>query len=235
MTTLSQIIDDLIAETMRPDMKRQMVGFANQTIRELHFEKNSGMAIGFKSNLVETYLTADNDDGFGYDIPRPQLFQRVEAVWFDSIGRYVRESNPASSMLSDLDSRFSWYRSGHRLVFNGYGGVGSGIRLAYFEYPRRLEFYDQASRPVKWDTTEDIFVYKVEYDGTPELREKALWLSTNWLIYRWQDYVMQGVKAKVYARLQQMDRARLAYAAFKEMVPHIISAETYETQTVFMR
>lgn len=224
--TLSQMIDSLVMETLKPDLWQTMESYANQVVRELH-QTREGNAIGFKSNRIEAVVGVDTDGLFVWEIPRWHRFQFMEAVWYDSIQDYVDESAPGGRLLRDRETRY-WYRSGDTLVFNGHHGMGDVIRLSYFEYPRTLSYYKKALRPASFDTGLDAFTYLPEFNVDAATRKDALDRTTNWLLMRHSELVLQGIRAKLYARLRDESRARVAYAGFKELQPGLVSTEEYQ-------
>src|SRR6478735_8331283 len=98
MTTFSQLVDEMIVETRRPDLKTEIATYLNQTIREVHFEPSRGNVVHYGENRKETQLTANVDSGYIWDIPNPSTFQGIEAVRFPSqmLGRaeYAPEARP---------------------------------------------------------------------------------------------------------------------------------------------
>ncbi len=236
MSTLSQVVDEVAIESARPDLLVNITSYVNLTIRELHIDPRSGNAIGFADNIVEMQLTANLETGFVYELPQPELFQFLEACWYRRGGKMAVQKSPSTvhQFESDSTSKAYYYRTGPALAFSGYGGNNQLIDLAISQYPRGLRYYKIAERPVRWDPDTDMFVYLPLYDTTPEQREKAQWLSTNWIIRRHKELVKQGTLAKLYTRLKDVDRARLAYSLYEQLRPGFVSAESYERGTYYM-
>ena len=80
MTTFSQLVDAIVQETRRPDMKADVIRYANQTIRELHTDPETNKILFFADNFRQLLLTADVEDGFGWEIPNPATFQKLHVV-----------------------------------------------------------------------------------------------------------------------------------------------------------
>ena len=59
MTTFSQLVDSVVEDTRRPDLRTTIGQYVNQQIRELHIGPN-GAAMKYNDNLVEIELTADD-------------------------------------------------------------------------------------------------------------------------------------------------------------------------------
>lgn len=227
MTTFSQLVDEIVREVGRPDLRGEVGTYLNQTIREMHFEPERGKAFDYRDNLRELQLTADVDTGFGWDIPDSGTFQRVLAVRYDSIyavdskTQYAEELEPGPGLAGR--TRF-WYRAGQRINFAGYGSIGSKISIAWFEYPRRLKYFQPNGRPAQYDS--DLgWTYAPEFD-TPELRPAAQAFVTNWLLMRWVDVVSEGVRAKIYKRVADEQRARTSYSMYKTLCNGVYTAET---------
>lgn len=228
MTTFSQLVDSVVIESRRPDMKKSIESYVNQTIRELHIMPNSGAALLYKSNMIELEITADVETGFIWNFPRPQSYQAIQTVFYTGPQKHAIERLPSTihMFLGEVDGRYYYYRTGDGLAMSGYGGVGGGIKIAYFEFPRRLTYYAVADRPVQWDAETETWVYK---DGIVTEAEKlaALQKCTNWMLFRWEDIVKQGAIAKVFTALANYDRARLAYSLYESLRPGLVSAEQY--------
>lgn len=237
MTTFSQIVDSLIAESRRPDLKADIVTYVNQTIRELHLKDDSSTIL-YSDNLIELLLTPTDgnivDNRFVWDIPAPQGFQHVEAVYYPLVGEYARKRKPSSIFLHE-DDPYVWYRTGPALAFSGFGGSGAEILLAYFQFPRRLTYFSTATRPAVWNEANESFAYLPAYDIDPTTRANARNQSTNWILDRWEDVVMQGTRAKLYAKLADDVRMRQAYSAFEKWKASMIAAETYDSAPLFAR
>lgn len=234
MTTLSQIVNEIVSEILRPDMIPQLTTFVNLTIRELHTDPKSGLAIGFAENLTEVQLTASQDTGYVYEIPNPELLQFVEAVWFRRGGRLaeLRKPSTINQYMASAVLPAAYYRTGPAIAFAGYGGTGGIIDVALSYYPRGLKYYPSGA-PAVWNEDTESWNYAPAYDSTPELQAQARRLCTNWIMARHKELVKQGAIAKFYARAKDTDRARLAYSLYEQIRPGFVSAESYERGTIY--
>jgi hypothetical protein len=228
MTTFSQLVDELVTEIRRPDMRVEIATYLNQTIREMHFDPTSGAAAQFKDNLLEDQAVATVENGYVWDLPNPALFQQIAAVRFDSIfvndesSVYIRERTPGPGLSGQC--RF-WYRTGPGITFHGYGGVGGIITIAWFEFPRALKYYPAANRPASWDI--DLgWSYDPAFDTTDELRASARFFTTNWMLERWSVIVAEGLRAKVYKRISDTERARTAFSAYTTLRKGVYTSES---------
>lgn len=228
--TFSQLVDAMVQEHNAPDLKSTIISFVNQTIREVHSAKPGNTPILYGANLQEDTLTADADVGFTWDIPNPQNFQKLAAVRYDAFGSgrdaYAKERVPSRMYLESRHDKI-YYRTGMSFAFAGYGGTGSTISLAWHEAPRRLTYYAVADRPAVWNDVTQAFTYKDSYAGTDNLKAEARVLSTNWLLDRWEELIMQGVRTKIYAKRGDQLRGTLAYSSFESMRPDLVAAESW--------
>lgn len=231
MTTFSQLVDDLVVETRRPDLRSEIATYLNQTIREVHFEPSRGNVVFYGANRLETQIIASSENGEIWDIPNPATFQGIETVRFASnyLGRmeYAREVNPGPGIAS---TPFYWYRSGPSVVFGGtqgYGGVGGIIQMSWFEYPRALKYKLAAEREASYDI-ELGWTYHPDYEGTPELMALAESRVSNWLLLRWADVLREGLRAKIYKRLSDDVRQRTSYSLYMQLRQGLYTSEIAE-------
>lgn len=228
MTTLSQLVDEIVEETRRPALRQQISTFVNEVIQELHLHPDHAAAVKFDENLVEALLTATESTGYFYTLPQPRLFQDVEAVWYQTLGLAARRLKPSTvhKFRNRPDGDSYYYRSGPTICFNGYGGTGAQIQLAYYQKPRRLKYYAAGDRPCSWDEETESYSYATAYDSTSELQAQAEELCSNWILMRWKEVVKQGVVAKLFTRAGDLDRAKLAYSSYRTNWPILIATES---------
>lgn len=237
MYTHSQLVDELVAELMRPDLQAASSNYLNQTIRELHATTDSPpIPVGFVGNLGEDALTADADEGFSYALENPYRFQMIESVYYVQYGRYATERKPSSIRAFDgsVDgAEYGYYRSGNQIFFSNYGGDGAQILIAWFDHIQRQSYYEPGARPCEWDNDTESFTFNtvgsIDYNSTPALQQKALDLCTNWMIQRWADTLLQGVRSKIWARIADDVRGKTAYSAYQSLRPQLIQTETLTT------
>lgn len=231
MTTFSQLVDEMVLETKRPDIVADIATYLNQTIREVHFEPSRGNVVHYNENRREHQLTATVDNGEIWDIPNPASFQGIEAVRFASTGygrlEYAQEATPGPMLSS---KPFFWYRSGSAIVFGGtqgYGGIGSVIQISYFEYPSSLKYKLNAAREATYDI-ETGWSYAETYDDSDENRAIARARTSNWLLLRWADVLREGLRAKVYKRLSDEIRQRTSYSLYSQLRQGLYTSEVAE-------
>jgi hypothetical protein len=230
MTTYSQLVDDMVAETRRPDLVGDVCLYLDQTIRELHFIPASGNAVLYRDNLTEIQLTASADSGFAWDVPDSATFQAMLAVRYDDIldsfgyGFYPPEKTPGRGLTG---LKGFYYRAGTRYVFSGYGQMGSRISLAYYVYPRKLKYYAAGSRPAIYDSDMG-WTYADAFSGTPDLNQAAQAYTTNWMLMRWDTVIREGLRAKIYKRLSDGDRAKLCYSLYSNLRQGLYTSESID-------
>lgn len=218
-------------------MRSTIAGFVNQTIRELHFDPSSGVAISYTRNLQELAITATVDDQQTWDFSNPQLFQRMEAVYYPQYGKYARQRSPstAHAFMGEVDADYYYYRAGSYLVFSCYGATGAEIDLAYFEYCRKLPYYTSALNPVHWDEIAQGYAYLPAYDVDDTTRLAARVLCTNWMLETHEELIKEGARAKLYVRLSDVDRAKLHYSLYQSLRPGMVSSESYDSVATYSR
>lgn len=227
MTTFSQLVDAMVAETKRSDLVSEITSYLNQTIREVHFTSDRNAALFYSENFREALLTANVESGFGWAIPKPTVFQKMQVVQYSTI--VDRQRNPVYAVettpgrhLSGIEVFF--YRAGGTFVFSGYGGNTSQIAIGYYEFPPSLLYKTPLQRPATYDP-ETGWTYAAGVN-TPELQLAAQELTTNWLLMRWKDVIAEGVRAKVYKRVADPDRARTSYSMFGSLRQGLWTSET---------
>ncbi len=218
MTTLSQVIDEIVEETGHQELRLAIPSWLHQTLRELHF--NDATPMKYPDNLFEDYVTADSDEGYLYPLVAPQQFQVMESVYYETRGIYAPPRSPAASMafLEQINGDVYHYRTGGYIALSGYGGTGATVKIAYYLIPPRLQDFKNASlRPAQWDEENQVWVYLPAYDVDATTRADALTKTTNWLLLRHKEVIMEGVRAKLYKRLNDPDRAKIAFSAYNSM------------------
>lgn len=231
MTTFSQMVDSLIAETSRPDMKDMIVQYVNQTIRELHTDTMTKLPVGFTSNMVEDEVAIDVDAGetFLWDIPNTHRFQMIESIYYPYVDEYVKEKRPSTAFLfaDQANSEYYWYRTGpSQIAMAGHGGQSDTVKLAWFNTLRRLIYYATSARPATWSDESETYTYGAAYVTTEE-RLEALDLSTNWMLERYEDLVLNGVRAKIWIRIGEEGRGKMAYSQYESNRPAMVATETF--------
>lgn len=223
MTTFSRLVDDMVLELLRPDLLQTIATYANQTIRDIHFRPGSQSPVMYDANRYEETLTVANEGTWLWSLPSATRFIDVEAVYHNDYGIYIEKRGPKIALLSsfDPDAGIYWYRSGAQLAFFGVGS-GQTMLMSYFMYPRTLGYKPSSSRVVTYDIDLDAYVL-IAGGGTPSAAE--LDAETHWVLQRHADTVKEGIRAKVWKRLGEIERTRLAFSAFESMRTAIWNSE----------
>lgn len=232
MTTFSQLVDEMTAEVLRPDLKRTgttldggyIASSINQTIRECHTGKG-GIIHRFGANRVEAEIIAPSDavNHYNWPIPNFNRFQAIEAAYYPLPNVYAKALSPGVVNISQrgpVEDLFYYYQSGQYMTYHGFGPAGSKILFSGFYYPRTLVYHvgkiDAVADPrwATYDLETDSWSYK---QGTGKTDEELQDLSTNWILMRWTDLIREGVRAKVYKRLGDETRQRTSYSSYESM------------------
>lgn len=232
MSTFSEIVDELATELVRPDFKVAITDYLNLTIRETHQKKSNSdvVPVLFESNRVEDTVIVASLPAI-WDIPNVARFQYFETAFFPATGYYahkraitrIREDGPNSQ-------EPYWYRAGSYIVFNGVR-VGEDVNLTYFQYPARLKYYaatNPQTRPAVYNFETDTYTYASAFDVNATTRENARNLVTNWLLLNHVEIMKQGVRAKVWARLGETDRAKMGFSLYESLRLGLIGSEINE-------
>lgn len=225
MTTFSQLVDDIVKELLRPDMKDTIATYTNQTIRDVHFRPNVNSPILYDANRYESEEPVLTDGTWLWSIPSNTRFQDVEAIFIEELGVYVKRKNPRVALEQSFepDANLYWYRSGPAIAIQGVV-AGWTAKFSYHMFPRTLGYKPTAganARLIQFDADAD--EYTLIAGGAPS--EAQLETETHWILQRWADSVKEGVRAKIWKRLGDMERTRMAYSAFESMRTSIWNTE----------
>lgn len=229
MSTFSQIVDELVLEHIRPDLRTSICSWLNETIREVHFDNRNGTngTILYDSNRVEDEFVPSVLPAL-WSIPAIARFQQLEAAFHKERGVYFHKKNPARVYERGFDNVDPyWYRSGPSLVFNGMN-VGDTAKLSWFEFPRRLNYYLVGARPATYDIETDSWTYIPAYDVSDATRQNAQDISSNWLLLRWAEVLKEGVRAKLFKRQGEETRAKMCFSQFESLKLGLVSSESYQ-------
>jgi hypothetical protein len=237
MTTFSQLVDRIAIEVVRPDMIGLLPQYLNQTIRDVHSNARTNMPVFFEDNRVEHELEIDSlieDTGaFVWVLPRPTQLQQVEAIYYVDSRVYATKVTPQSSFARndvDVNQRFQWYRVANSLVMTGAGCVGSKVKISLFQYPRSLAYFRPSERTFTYDEVNDMYLVR---DGVDPIAAHDS--NTNWLLERYAETLAEGVRAKIYKRMADEGRARMAYSQFESARLSLQLSESSDHGVTFRR
>lgn len=232
MSTFSEVVDELAVELVRPDFKIAITDYLNLTIRELHQKKmNADVApVLYDSNRVEDAVTVTSLPAI-WDIPNIARFQYFETAYYPTRGIYAHKKHVIRTRENGYDPVDPyWYRAGGYIAFNGVA-IGEDINLSYFQYPARLKYYPVATpqvRPAVYNFETNTYTYATTYDIDATTRGNARDLVTNWLLLNHVEVLKQGVRAKVWARLGETDRAKMGFSLYESLRLGLIGSEINE-------
>jgi hypothetical protein len=216
VTTFSQLIDDVLAETSRLDLRQNAISYLRQTIRECHLDPERNTAIFMWPNYAEAQVTADVESAFSWQIPDTTRFQGLQMVRYDSVYEDGEQTYALPVTPSMPSTARAYQLAGDRVIFRKYGGINGVISLAYYQFPVALKYYASADRPASWD--EEVgYTYHADYDDDDDTKEAARLLTTNWLLERWPMVLEEGLRAKIYKRLSDTERARTSYSLYMSL------------------
>lgn len=230
MTTFSQLVDSMVSETKRPDLVSEISSYLNQTIRECHQHPETNAIQFYADNARETRLTATSLSGFTWDIPNRGRFQKMKIVKYSSI--YDRLGNdvfaePTTPGRHLQDKEYYYYQVGKTFVFSGYGGLNAQIDLFWYEFPRSLPYLAPAARPMQFNELgEKIYSPDWLTDSTEEAADEV---TTNWLLESWTEVIKEGVRAKLYKRVSDTERARTSYSLYAQGRIGLVTSEIAHT------
>lgn len=229
MFTFSQMVDEIVSEVKRPDLTSEISRYVNQTIRECHFSTDHQAAVFYRDNFNEALLTATVEEGFSWTLPNPTTFQKMAGVkypaQFDGYGDPIWPDSTTPGRHLNGKINF-YYQVGNEFVFSGYGGLGGLIAVGYFAFPSSLKYYTEATRPASYDV-ETGWSYN-DAIVTDEDKEAARLVVTNWLLMRWSDIVSEGVRAKLFKRVSDTERARNCYSLYGQLRQGLMTSEVAE-------
>jgi hypothetical protein len=229
MTTFSQMVDEAVRESKRPDMLSEIATYLNQTVREVHMRPDVNAPLTYRENFKESQVVADQPSGQVWDIPNPAVFQRVAGIRYTTLmSRYgghvwATEKVPGPGVEPD---EYFFYRVGSSLVFSNYGGTGGVIDIGWFEFPNRLKYLSAAQRPATYDDL-DGWTYAAGV-VTDSQKSWAREVTSNWLLLRWHDVLLEGVRAKIYKRVSDTERQRTSYSLYQQQRQGLWISETVE-------
>jgi hypothetical protein len=228
MTTFSQLIDEIALETRRMDLLSMYPSFLNQTIRELHSEPERNCSVVYDANLVEERIRLDGTNT--WEITAVETFQRMQTVRYDDVFNsdgFVYPRHLLPGRILNGETNF-YYRAGDCFVFSG---AKSSVSVSFYRFPSRLAYAPIQNRKVAWNQETGQWVFDL-LTYTEEQKKAILSRSTNWLIRQWPDTLLEGLRAKIYKRLGDNERATMAYSAYKQMAKHLYSSGVYSSEGV---
>lgn len=218
----SELVDDVVARTRRPDMQADIIGYANATIRECQ-----ALAL-FWRDLVEDQLTP-NAAPYTWDLPLN--FFRLKAAQYGLTGckPIYPERLPPGRVQED--KQFYYYFATSYVVFNGMGGLSYNgtfpvINLAYYVRQLSFKYYLVGARPAVFDSEDLTWTYLGGITD-PILQAAARAKVANWLLQFWRELIAEGTCAKAFKIIGD-PKAPSSFALFKSMQTNLLAMEQNE-------
>lgn len=219
----SELVDDIVSASGRPDMREDVIDYANTIIRKIHakalWDRNfKSIAVG-NPNPREGYLrwTRSNDVQVIRTIHIPE---KDVYLTYQRVGRHLKRQ------------RDYYYAEGNDIIM-----VSDGIcnaTIGYYRRPTRFKYYTPDQRPAVFDCVTEKWTYLVPHsqgDYTHELfRDEDQFFArravADWIIHEYPDAIKAGVLNYIYSQVGD-DQARSQYAIFKDAIADIIRVEAF--------
>lgn len=224
MTTYSQLVDDLVAETVRPDKLESIARYVNQTMRELHFRPQTNAPIHYDANRFEDEVIVSAQTPYLWPIPSITRFQGIECIFVEEYGLYVPMRVPSMTRGYTASQRpfpdLYYYRTGASIAISGVT-QGNTLKFAWHEFVRNFPYKPVADRIVIFDPQDEVF--ELAGGGVPT--QEQIESETNWMLYRWPETVAEGTRAKTYKSIGDEVRARMSFSSFESMRSSLWNSE----------
>lgn len=209
--SFSQLIDNAIMATGKPQSLISIVGYANATIREC---QTLGL---FARDLLELEVVVpDPNNSSFYSWDRDSnLFRSIRTAKYLTADVYPELILPGRKATGKT---YYFYAADNYYVFNGVM-PGETIGIAAYYWAKRLSYFNQLGvnsstmpggpydiRPAYFDEDSQLWMYlNADEDdyvttlGDPVEEAARQVAALNWLITDWYDVVLAGTKAKIFA------------------------------------
>ncbi len=215
--TFSALIDQAVSLAGRGKVARtRLTGYARASMREPQVDNL------FERDLVEDQL---NVTASPFIWPRP-----AELRFFRTV-RYPGEIYPPYIVPGrrQFDEDKFYYAASTYFTFKGVN-VGDLLDIAFYQYFPKLVYFEAANRPAryfadlaKWQYLDQNNNF-VDTLGSDDLDEAAEALVTNWMLFDWNDLVLEGTLAKQFKAIGD-PRAPSSFALFKSMIKDLLQGE----------
>ena len=230
----SEVVDQIILRSGRPDRQADIISWLNSTIRE-----TQTTALYYK-DLVEDQVIATSSP-FIWTYPRFMRNLKTVKYGTDTYPKFVQPGK----LQRDINDDYYFYAASTYYVFNGIGNPSdtyvdpvtglsdNTISLAYYTYSPRLNYYALGSRPALFDDVNDLWTFQdgstMPYEGTPTTQQQ-IWINQvyNWLIMLYPDLLIEGVLAKLFKSIKDDARAVTAYSLYRSYQADLKSNEAFE-------
>lgn len=232
--SFSALIDQALRITGRVTALEQAVSYGNAVFRECQ-----GLGLFDDDALEESYVT----DAEPYIFTPTRLHRRIWTAHYVERDIYPRFIRPGRKQNDVVDNFY--YKANSYFAFRG---IREGETLNLFNYYwlpslryyRRLEDTssinaDYDIRPAYYNPFTDTWSYYdtttgtyIDTLGTDALNEAAQGKSLNWLVTKWYDLVLEGVKGKLWTAVND-DRGKTSFSLYKSY-QNDLSKESYPSE-----
>lgn len=256
----SELVDEAVSRSRRPDKQADIASYANQTLRELQSMKNGA----FTKDLVETSVTVGPTDATPFIWSRPEHFRIMRAVAYQSYMGSVGRVWPKFLRIGKRQDEHDYYYYGAAdyFVFAGVGGPTNNprsgglaqfgpitIELGYYVKFRRYQYYIIGLRPAVYSRDAESWSFNLvnipdpppDVSDIPSLlppnntfntqQQYAIYLVSNWLLKDYYDTVLEGTLAKLFKSVGDA-RAPSSFALFKSMEDNLVADEAFESMAL---
>ena len=213
----SELIDEAVAISGRPNRITDITTYANNTIRECDVLEL------WARDLIEAQLTAA---AVPFTWTVPTNFRQIRTANYDNLF-WPKFIEPGKKQ---TDHEFFYYRASDYFVFANVS-TGTLVNIAYYSYLKRLYYFAVGARPAVWDPVAETWSYLsggvyVPTLGTDALDAAARALVTNWLLEDWYNTILTGTTAKILTAIND-PRAGNNFANYKSNQGDINKGEQY--------
>lgn len=208
----SEIVDRAMSRSGRPDLLTTIEDYCNDTVRECCALRH------FAKSLIEDQVTVTTSP---HILSKPVRLQKLAALQYAD-GLFPREIRMGSAL---KDRTYFFYDAGSYWACSGVT-VGDVLNIGYYQFPKKLKYYESALRPAVFDEEAETWTYLTAVTDPDKLiaREKV----TNWITSDWTLLITEGTLAKVFKLIKDQERAVTHYSAFERMKNlQFLSTELY--------
>lgn len=228
----SELVDRALVRARRPS---KLVDAQDYTLASLREIQTQDYCL-FHADLIEDQITATADP---HIFTTPDVFRIMRTAYYPTSGIYPALKQPGKEQ--NNETHF-YYAAGNYFAFKGVG-VGDLVDIAYYSYVPKLEYYAIGLRPAIYKNAPRLTATDLNTSGdweylsggayvanlaTVALDQAAQDLVTNWMIFRHEHVVLEGVVAKILKNAGD-DRAGSSFALYKSYQDDVRNGESSES------
>lgn len=214
----SELVDTVAQRSGRVDRRLDIISWTNLTVQEM-----AGKHCFFK-NFVEDQIEVTTDPVI---FPRPARLQKFRTARYDGIDSPDGFPNFCPPGRAQAQYTRFYYANGISYIFKG---AVSYIDIGYYQFPKKLAYYDADVRPATYDFEAEEWSYLDAYDVDDDTREVARDLVSNWVLRDYYELTMEGVLGKAFKAVGDVTRSATHFSFFeKTYADMFLGNEVYET------